>query len=64
MKKLYFNVVVLLNYSICSTTNSSVSINPPTFEETTSITITINGSSVDESAWEYLEMLCICGHGL
>jgi hypothetical protein len=39
------------------------SINPPTFEETTSITITINGS-VDELAWEYLEMLCICGHGL
>ena len=27
------------------------SINPPTFEETTSITITINGSSVNEAAW-------------
>jgi 1,4-alpha-glucan branching enzyme len=27
------------------------SINPPTFEETTSITITINGSSVSDAAW-------------
>ncbi|MEZ7500045.1 alpha-amylase family glycosyl hydrolase [Flavobacterium sp. Arc3] len=29
----------------------SYSINPATFEETTSITITINGSSINESAW-------------
>ena len=27
------------------------SINPPTFEETTSITITIDGSSINEAAW-------------
>ena len=29
----------------------AASINPPIFEETTSITITINGSSVNEAAW-------------
>ena len=27
------------------------SVNPATFEETTSITITINGDSLDESSW-------------
>jgi hypothetical protein len=34
-----------------STHAVTFSINPPTFEETTSITITINGSSVNEAAW-------------
>lgn len=31
--------------------NVTYSISPATFEETTSITITINGNSIDESAW-------------
>lgn len=33
------------------TQNVTYSINPPAFEETTSITITINGNSVNEATW-------------
>jgi hypothetical protein len=64
MKKLYFLTLLFCSIAFAQQQTVTSSINPPTFEETTSITITINGSSVNESAWEYLEMLCICGHGL
>ena len=52
MKKIIF--LTLLFCSIATFAQQQTvtsSINPPTFEETTSITITINGSSVDELAW-------------
>jgi len=48
---------ILLMLFFCSITafaqqqTVTSSINPPTFEETNSITITINGSSVNEAAW-------------
>jgi hypothetical protein len=44
------------------TVSSSISPNP--FEETTSITITISGSTVDEAAWELRIILYIYGLGL
>ena len=37
--------------SIAQIQTATYSINPATFEETTSITITINGSSINESTW-------------
>jgi hypothetical protein len=48
-EKLYFNTVFLINWAAQQQT---VSIQSNHLEETTSITITINGSTVDEAAWE------------
>jgi hypothetical protein len=49
MKKLYF--YFYYSRPLCPTTNSVELISPNPFEETTSITITISGSTVDEAAY-------------
>ncbi|MFV8352252.1 alpha-amylase family glycosyl hydrolase [Flavobacterium sp. XS2P14] len=52
MKKIIFLTLLFCSISTFAQQQTvTSSINPPTFEETTSITITINGSSVNESAW-------------
>ncbi|WP_413999498.1 alpha-amylase family glycosyl hydrolase [Flavobacterium sp. W1B] len=52
MKKtllLFFGLFTLITFAQQQTV--SYSVNPATFEETTAITITINGSSINEAAW-------------
>lgn len=47
-------LILLFLASLCGTAQqqtATYSISPATFEETTSITITINGSSINESTW-------------
>jgi hypothetical protein len=62
MKKLYYYFII---HGLCFlTTNSVEFISPNPFEETTSITITISGSTVDEAAWELRIILYIYGLGL
>lgn len=52
MKKLILLLFLFLSLSsIAQIQTATYSINPATFEETTSITITINGSSINESTW-------------
>ncbi|MFV8356195.1 alpha-amylase family glycosyl hydrolase [Flavobacterium sp. XS1P32] len=52
MKKIIFLTLLFCSITAFAQQQTVISsINPPTFEETTSITITINGSSVDEFAW-------------
>ncbi|MBU0940919.1 MAG: T9SS type A sorting domain-containing protein [Bacteroidetes bacterium] len=52
MKKIILLYLFLFSIVISAQQQTvTYSINPPTFEETTSITITINGSSVNEAAW-------------
>ncbi|CAN1570621.1 Secretion system C-terminal sorting domain [Flavobacteriaceae bacterium] len=52
MKKLILLLFLFLSLSsIAQQQTATYSINPATFEETTSITITINGSSINESTW-------------
>ena len=51
MKKIIFLFLCAtsLGYAQIQTVTSSIS--PSTFEETTAITITINGSSINEATW-------------
>ncbi|MBC5840899.1 MAG: T9SS type A sorting domain-containing protein [Flavobacteriaceae bacterium] len=52
MKKIILLYLFLFSIVVSAQQQTvTYSINPPTFEETTSITITINGSSVNEAAW-------------
>jgi 1,4-alpha-glucan branching enzyme len=52
MKKIILLFLFLFSIAVSAQQQAvTFSINPPTFEETTSITITINGSSVNEAAW-------------
>ncbi|PIF69397.1 alpha-amylase family glycosyl hydrolase [Flavobacterium sp. 2] len=52
MKKTLLLIFLLLSAVIFAQQQTvTYSINPPTFEDTTSITITINGNSINESAW-------------
>jgi hypothetical protein len=52
MKKIMlFGLMLLSGLAHSQTQTVTYSINPPAFEETTSITITINGSSVNEATW-------------
>ena len=52
MKKTLLLLLFLFSLSISAQQQTvSYSINPATFEETTSITITINGSSINEATW-------------
>jgi hypothetical protein len=52
MKKIILLTLFFLSIVVSAQQQTvTYSINPATFEETTSITITINGSSVDEAAW-------------
>ena len=52
MKKTILLLLFLLSLSVTAQQQTvSYSINPATFEETTSITITINGSSINEATW-------------
>ncbi len=52
MRKTILLIFLLLSaISFAQQQTVTYSINPPNFEETTSITITINGSSVNESNW-------------
>jgi hypothetical protein len=63
MKNYTFNLFSFqLGLAQQQTVSSSISPNP--FEETTSITITISGSTVDEAAWELRIILYIYGLGL
>jgi hypothetical protein len=52
MKKTILTIFLLLSITVFSQQQTATySVNPSTFEETTSITITINGSSINESTW-------------
>ncbi|MDG2433012.1 MAG: alpha-amylase, partial [Flavobacterium sp.] len=52
MKKIILLFLFFFSIAISAQQQTvTYSINPATFEETTSITITINGSSVNEAAW-------------
>jgi len=52
MKKTILLLLFLLSLSVTAQQQTvSYSINPATFEETTSITIAINGSSINEANW-------------
>ena len=52
MKKIVLSIVLLLSVSLFAQQQTvTYSINPTSFEETTSITITINGSSINEATW-------------
>ena len=52
MKKIILLICLLLSViSFAQQQNVTYSVSPATFEETTSITITINGNSVNEAAW-------------
>jgi 1,4-alpha-glucan branching enzyme len=52
MKQIILLFLFFLSISVSAQQQTvTYSINPATFEETTSITITINGSSVNEAAW-------------
>lgn len=52
MKKIILlGLLVFSALSYAQTQTVTYSVNPPAFEETTSITVTINGSSVNEATW-------------
>ena len=52
MKKTILTIFLLLSITVFSQQQTATySVSPSTFEETTSITITINGSSINESTW-------------
>ncbi len=52
MKKiLLFGLLMLSAIGQAQMQTVTYSVNPPSFEETTSITITVNGSSVNEATW-------------
>jgi glycosidase len=52
MKKIILLLFLFVSLgSIAQVQTATYSINPSTFEETTSITITINGSSINEATW-------------
>ncbi|WP_264566435.1 alpha-amylase family glycosyl hydrolase [Flavobacterium sp. N3904] len=52
MKKLILLFLFFLSLgAVAQIQTATYSVNPSTFEETTSITITINGSSINESIW-------------
>lgn len=52
MKKFILLAIFLIGaFGFSQTQNITYSISPPTFEEGQSITITVNGSSVNESTW-------------
>ena len=52
MKKIVLLASFLIGmFGFSQTQNVTYSISPVTFEESQSITITVNGSSVDEAAW-------------
>jgi 1,4-alpha-glucan branching enzyme len=52
MKKIILLILFFFSLTVSAQQQTvTYSVNPATFEETTSITITINGSSVGESAW-------------
>ncbi|WP_269234444.1 alpha-amylase family glycosyl hydrolase [Flavobacterium flavigenum] len=52
MKKIILLLILLLTISVFSQQqNVTYSISPATFEETNSITITINGSNINETTW-------------
>lgn len=52
MKKTLLSIFLLMAVTVFAQVQTvAYSINPATFEDTTSITITINGSSVNETSW-------------
>lgn len=52
MKKLLLIIMLFVSLgSIAQQQTVTYSINPATFEETTTITITINGNSINEATW-------------
>lgn len=52
MKKTILSIFLLLTaITFAQQQTASYSVSPSTFEETTSITITINGSSINEATW-------------
>jgi glycosidase len=52
MKKTLLSIFLLMAVTVFAQVQTvTYSINPATFEDTTSITITINGSSVNEASW-------------
>ena len=52
MKKIIFSFLFLLGLtSYAQQQTATYSVSPASFEENTSITVTINGSSIDESTW-------------
>jgi 1,4-alpha-glucan branching enzyme len=52
MKKILLAIVLLLSVAIfAQQQNVTYSVSPATFEETTAITITINGNSINEATW-------------
>jgi 1,4-alpha-glucan branching enzyme len=52
MKKTILTIFLLLSITVFPQQQTATySVSPSTFEETTSITITINGSSINESTW-------------
>ena len=52
MKKIILTLFLLLSaITFAQQQTADYSVNPSTFEENTSITITINGSSIDETVW-------------
>lgn len=56
MKKTILTIFLLLSITVFSQQQTATySVSPSTFEETTSITITINGSSINESTWGVID---------
>ncbi|WP_276378841.1 alpha-amylase family glycosyl hydrolase [Flavobacterium sp. H4147] len=52
MKRTLLILFLLLSFAVSAQVQTvTYTINPATFDDTTSITITINGSSVDETSW-------------
>lgn len=52
MKKTLLLLFLLMSAALFAQTQTiTYSINPPTFEDTTPITITVNGSSINEGTW-------------
>ncbi|WP_433814939.1 alpha-amylase family glycosyl hydrolase [Flavobacterium johnsoniae] len=52
MKKTLLSIFLLMAVTVFAQQQTvTYSINPPTFEDTTPITITINGTSINESTW-------------
>lgn len=53
MKKTILTIFLLLSITVFAQPQTAIySVSPSTFEETTAITITINGSSINEEIWE------------
>lgn len=62
MKKLYSGILLLMIAIISGQISYTITPNP--FNETDAVTLTIPGSQIDESAWEFQTMRFIFGHGL